>query len=230
MGQKVNPNGLRIGIIKDWNSKWYADKKDIAKFIKEDEVVRTFIKKKYYQSAISSIKIERSEGKIVIFIYTGRPGTLIGKQGAGIEQMKAEVQKLVGDKFVVINIMEVKNPDMDAQLVAENIAAQLEKRIAFRRAMRSAMQRATRAGAKGIKTCVSGRLDGAEIARNEHYHEGSIPLHTLRADIDYGFAEARTTFGIIGVKVWVYKGEILGKPARKEGGNRNVTGCIPLLR
>ena len=213
MGQKVNPNGLRIGIIKDWNSKWYADKKDIAKFIKEDEVVRTFIKKKYYQSAISSIKIERSEGKIVIFIYTGRPGTLIGKQGAGIEQMKAEVQKLVGDKFVVINIMEVKNPDMDAQLVAENIAAQLEKRIAFRRAMRSAMQRATRAGAKGIKTCVSGRLDGAEIARNEHYHEGSIPLHTLRADIDYGFAEARTTFGIIGVKVWVYKGEILGKPA-----------------
>lgn len=222
MGQKVNPNGLRIGIIKDWNSKWYADKKDIAKFIKEDEVVRTFIKMKYYQSAISSIKIERSEGKIVIFIYTGRPGTLIGKQGAGIEQMKAEVQKLVGDKFVVINIMEVKNPDMDAQLVAENIAAQLEKRIAFRRAMRSAMQRATRAGAKGIKTCVSGRLDGAEIARNEHYHEGSIPLHTLRADIDYGFAEARTTFGIIGVKVWVYKGEILGKPARKEGGNRNV--------
>ena len=222
MGQKVNPNGLRIGIIKDWNSKWYADKKDIAKFIKEDEVVRTFIKKKYYQSAISSIKIERSEGKIVIFIYTGRPGTLIGKQGAGIEQMKAEVQKLVGDKFVVINIMEVKNPDMDAQLVAENIAAQLEKRIAFRRAMRSAMQRATRAGAKGIKTCVSGRLDGAEIARNEHYHEGSIPLRTLRADIDYGFAEARTTFGIIGVKVWVYKGEILGKPARKEGGNRNV--------
>ena len=222
MGQKVNPNGLRIGIIKDWNSKWYADKKDIAKFIKEDEVVRTFIKKKYYQSAISSIKIERSEGKIVIFIYTGRPGTLIGKQGAGIEQMKAEVQKLVGDKFVVINIMEVKNPVMDAQLVAENIAAQLEKRIAFRRAMRSAMQRATRAGAKGIKTCVSGRLDGAEIARNEHYHEGSIPLHTLRADIDYGFAEARTTFGIIGVKVWVYKGEILGKPARKEGGNRNV--------
>lgn len=222
MGQKVNPNGLRIGIIKDWNSKWYADKKDIAKFIKEDEVVRTFIKKKYYQSAISSIKIERSEGKIVIFIYTGRTGTLIGKQGAGIEQMKAEVQKLVGDKFVVINIMEVKNPDMDAQLVAENIAAQLEKRIAFRRAMRSAMQRATRAGAKGIKTCVSGRLDGAEIARNEHYHEGSIPLHTLRADIDYGFAEARTTFGIIGVKVWVYKGEILGKPARKEGGNRNV--------
>ena len=222
MGQKVNPNGLRIGIIKDWNSKWYADKKDIAKFIKEDEVVRTFIKKKYYQSAISSIKIERSEGKIVIFIYTGRPGTLIGKQGAGIEQMKAEVQKLVGDKFVVINIMEVKNPDMDAQLVAENIAAQLEKRIAFRRAMRSAMQRATRAGAKGIKTCVSGRLDGAEIARNEHYHEGSIPLHTLRADIDYGFAEARTTFGIIGVKVWVYKGEILGKPSRKEGGNRNV--------
>ena len=222
MGQKVNPNGLRIGIIKDWNSKWYADKKDIAKFIKEDEVVRTFIKKKYYQSAISSIKIERSEGKIVIFIYTGRPGTLIGKQGAGIEQMKAEVQKLVGDKFVVINIMEVKNPDMDAQLVAENIAAQLEKRIAFRRAMRSAMQRATRAGAKGIKTCVSGRLDGAEIARNEHYHEGTIPLQTLRADIDYGFAEARTTFGIIGVKVWVYKGEILGKPARKEGGNRNV--------
>ena len=218
MGQKVNPNGLRIGIIKDWNSKWYADKKDIAKFIKEDEVVRTFIKKKYYQSAISSIKIERSEGKIVIFIYTGRPGTLIGKQGAGIEQMKAEVQKLVGDKFVVINIMEVKNPDMDAQLVAENIAAQLEKRIAFRRAMRSAMQRATRAGAKGIKTCVSGHLDGAEIARSESYHEGSIPLQTLRADIDYGTAEAHTTFGIIGVKVWIYKGEVL-PTVKNEGGN-----------
>lgn len=222
MGQKVNPNGLRIGIIKDWSSKWYADKKDIATLIKEDEAIRSFIKKRYYQSAVSSIKIERSEGKVVIFIYTGRPGTLIGKQGAGIEQMKAEVGKLVNGKFVVINIMEVKSPDMDAQLIAENIASQLEKRIAFRRAMRSAMQRATRAGAKGIKTCVAGRLDGAEIARSEHYHEGSIPLHTLRADIDYGFAEARTTFGIIGVKVWVYKGEILGKPAKKQGGNRNV--------
>jgi len=161
---------------------------------------------------------------VTVTLNVAKPGIVIGANGANIEKIKAAIVKELGAKNaqVILNVQEIKNPDLDAQLVAENIAAQLEKRIAFRRAMRSAMQRATRAGAKGIKTCVSGRLDGAEIARNEHYHEGSIPLHTLRADIDYGFAEARTTFGIIGVKVWVYKGEILGKPARKEGGNRNV--------
>ncbi len=222
MGQKVNPHGLRVGINTGWESVWYAEKKNFGVFLKEDDVVRKFIKKTYFSSAISKIDFERSENKLVINIYTGRPGTLIGKAGAGIEEMKRQVAKLVGDKQVVINIMEVKNPDADAQLMAESIAAQLEKRISFRRAMRQAMQRAMRAGAKGIKTMVSGRLDGAEIARREQYHEGSIPLHTLRADIDYGFAIAQTTFGVIGVKCWIYKGEILARPKRKEGGTANV--------
>lgn len=217
MGQKVNPHGMRVGIIKDWNSKWFADKKDYAKYIKEDSLIRNFIYKKYNQAAISEIKIERSEGKAAIDIYTGRPGVLIGKGGAGIDGIKAELAKIADGKELTVNIMEIKRPDMEAQLVAENIASQLEKRIAFRRAMRQCIGRAMRAGAKGIKTMVSGRLDGAEIARTEHYREGSIPLHTLRADIDYGFAKASTTFGIIGVKVWVYKGEILGK--KKQGGN-----------
>ena len=211
MGQKVNPHGLRVGVIQDWNAKWIADKKDFAKFIKEDDKIRTFLKKKYYQSAISKIIIERSEGKVIVDIHTGRPGVLIGKAGAGAEEIKTEIAKMVGDKIVTLNIIEVKRPDMDAQLVAEAIAAQLEKRVSFRRAMRQCMGRATRSGAKGIKTMVSGRLDGAEIARCEQYHEGSIPLHTLRADIDYGFAQALTTFGIIGVKVWVYRGEVLPK-------------------
>ncbi len=217
MGQKVNPHGLRVGIIKDWNSKWYAEKKDFGKLIKEDNDIRKFIYKKYEQAAISEVKLERNEKKITIDIYTGRAGVLIGKGGAGIEAIKTELNKIAKDKELTVNIMEVKRPDMEAQLVAENIASQLEKRIAFRRAMRQCIGRAMRAGAKGIKTMVSGRLDGAEIARREQYHEGSIPLHTLRADIDYGFAKARTTFGIIGVKVWVYKGEILGK--KKQGGN-----------
>ena len=217
MGQKVNPHGLRVGIIKDWNSKWFAEKKDFGKLIKEDNDIRKFIYKKYEQAAISEVKLERNEKKITIDIYTGRAGVLIGKGGAGIEAIKAELNKIAKDKELTVNIMEVKRPDMEAQLVAENIAAQLEKRIAFRRAMRQCIGRAMRAGAKGIKTMVSGRLDGAEIARREQYHEGSIPLHTLRADIDYGFAKARTTFGIIGVKVWVYKGEILGK--KNQGGN-----------
>jgi len=221
MGQKVNPHGLRVGVIQDWNAKWIADKKDYAKFIKEDDKIRTFLKKKYFQSGISKIVIERSEGKVTVDIHTGRPGVLIGKAGAGAEEIKAELKKIVGDKTLSLNIIEVKRPDMDAQLVAEAIAAQLEKRVSFRRAMRQCMGRATRSGAKGIKTMVSGRLDGAEIARCEQYHEGSIPLHTLRADIDYGFAQALTTFGIIGVKVWIYRGEIL--PKRKKTVKKEVT-------
>ena len=212
---------MRVGVIQDWNAKWIADKKDFAKFIKEDDKIRTFLKKKYYQSSISKIVIERSEGKVIVDIHTGRPGVLIGKAGAGAEEIKAEIAKMVGDKAVMLNIIEVKRPDMDAQLVAEAIAAQLEKRVSFRRAMRQCMGRATRSGAKGIKTMVSGRLDGAEIARCEQYHEGSIPLHTLRADIDYGFAQALTTFGIIGVKVWVYRGEVL--PKKKKTVKKEVT-------
>ncbi len=211
MGQKVNPHGFRVGVIQDWNAKWIADKKEFAKYIKEDDVIRTTLKNKYYQSGISKIVVERSDGKVVVDIHTGRPGVLIGKAGAGADEIKALLQKIVGDKAVAVNIIEIKRPDMDAQLVAEAIAAQLEKRISFRRAMRQCMGRATRSGAKGIKTMVSGRLDGAEIARCEQYHEGSIPLHTLRADIDYGYAIAHTTFGVIGVKVWVYKGEVLPK-------------------
>ena len=221
MGQKVNPHGMRVGVIQGWNAKWIADKKDFAKYIKEDDTIRTTLKKKYFQAGISKIVIERSEGKVTVDIHTGRPGVLIGKAGAGAEEIKADVAKLVGDKQVAINIIEIKRPDMDAQLVAEAIAAQLEKRVSFRRAMRQCMGRATRSGAKGIKTMVSGRLDGAEIARTEQYHEGSIPLHTLRADIDYGYATALTTFGIIGGKVWVYRGEIL--PRRKKTVNKEVT-------
>jgi small subunit ribosomal protein S3 len=221
MGQKVNPHGLRVGVIQDWDAKWIADKKNFAKFIKEDDTIRTFLKKKYYQAGISKIVVERAEGKVTVDIHTGRPGVLIGKAGAGAEEIKAEVQKIAKDVAVTINIVEVKRPDMDAQLVAEGIAAQLEKRVSFRRAMRQCMGRAIRSGAKGIKTMVPGRLDGAEIARCEQYHEGSIPLHTLRADIDYGFAEALTTFGIIGVKVWVYRGEVL--PKKKKTVKKEVT-------
>ncbi|MDD4291535.1 MAG: 30S ribosomal protein S3 [Clostridia bacterium] len=222
MGQKTNPNGMRIGINKGWNAKWFADKKDIAKYIKEDDTIRTFIKKTYYSEAISRIVIERNEGKLIVDIYTGRPGALIGKAGAGVEVIKEQVSKLIGEgQKLEINIYEVTRPDIDAQLIAENIASQLEKRIGFRKAMRQVMGRAMRSGAKGIKTMVSGRLDGAEIARREHYHEGSIPLHTLRADIDYATANAHTTFGVIGVKVWIYKGEVLKKKQVKpveEGG------------
>ena len=218
MGQKVNPHGMRVGVIKGWSSQWFADKKDFGKMLKEDSVIREFLKKKYYTAAVSSITIERSEGKIVVSIATARPGVLIGKGGANVEVIKNEIAKLSKGNAVTLNIVEVKKPDMDAQLVAESIAAQLEKRVSFRRAVRQNMGRAMRAGAKGIKAMVSGRLDGAEIARSEHYHEGSIPLHTLRADIDYGFAEAHTTFGVIGVKVWVYKGEILARRKSVEGG------------
>lgn len=218
MGQKVNPHGLRVGVIKGWDTQWYANKKDFSKNLLEDYKIRTFLKKKYYQNAISKITIDRAANKVIVNIFTGRPGTIIGKAGAGVEVIKGEVQKFCSGRNVNINIMEVKRPHVDAQLVAESIAAQLEKRASFRRSMKQAMSRSMKAGAKGIKTMVSGRLDGAEIARSEHYHEGSIPLQTLRADVDYGFAEAHTTFGVIGVKCWIYKGEILGGKAAREGG------------
>ncbi len=220
MGQKVNPHGLRVGVIKDWNGQWFSDKKDFAANIKEDYDIRTALKKKYYQAAISKIAIERAASKLTITIYTARPGVLIGKQGSEIEIIKKTVNKICKGKQISINISEVKKPDADAQLVAEGIAAQLEKRVSFRRAMKQSISRSMRSGIKGIKVCVSGRLDGAEIARSEHYHEGSIPLQTLRADIEYGFAEAHTTFGVIGIKCWIYKGEVIGAPKKKmvEGG------------
>lgn len=210
MGQKVNPHGLRVGVIKDWSSKWYADKKDFARFLNEDFKIRKLLKKKYYSAGISRIDIERSVKKIKLSIYTAKPGVIIGKGGAGIELVKSEVQKIDStNSTIVVNIVEVKIVDMDAQLVAENIALQLERRVSFRRAMKQAMQRTMKMKALGIKTAVSGRLGGADIARTEHYHEGTIPLQTLRADIDYGFSEADTTYGKLGVKVWIYRGEVL---------------------
>lgn len=219
MGQKVNPHGLRIGIIKDWDTKWYASSKDYSNFLVEDFKLRKYIKKKLYIAGVARIEIERAAAKIKINIHAAKPGIIIGKQGAGIEALRKELEKMTG-KSVLLNITEIKTPEMNAQLVAENIASQLEKRISFRRAMKQAMSRAMKFGAKGIKTQVSGRLGGAEIARIEHYHEGTIPLQTLRADIDYGFAEADTTYGKIGVKVWIYKGEVLPskKKEKKEGG------------
>ena len=219
MGQKVNPHGLRVGIIKDWDTQWYADKKNFSLNLKEDFELRKFIKNQYYQAAVSSIRIERAANKVVVTVFTARPGVLIGKAGAEIEVMKTSLAKIAKGKQIAVNIVEVKKPDCDAQLIAENVAAQLEKRASFRRSMKQAISRATRLGVKGIKIMVSGRLDGAEIARSEQYHEGSIPLQTLRAYIDYGFAEAHTTFGLIGVKVWVYKGEVLGGVKKAtEGG------------
>lgn len=222
MGQKVNPHGLRIGIIKDWDTKWYASDKNFSELLVEDIKIRKYIKKRLFISGISRIEIERAANKIKINVHTAKPGLVIGKGGAGIEDLRKEVEKLTG-KSVLINITEIKTPEVDAQLVAENIASQLEKRISFRRAMKQAMSRAMKIGAKGIKTAVAGRLGGAEIARNEHYHEGTIPLQTLRADIDYGFAEADTTYGKLGVKVWIYKGEVLPAVKRErkaEGGDR----------
>ncbi len=213
MGQKVNPHGLRVGIIKDWDTKWYANKRDFGNYLVEDVKIRKYIKKKLYIAGISKIEIERAANKIKLNIHTAKPGLIIGKGGAGIEKLRAEVESLT-NKGVLINISEIKGADKEAQLVAENIAQQLEKRISFRRAMKQSMSRAMKAGALGIKTMCAGRLGGAEIARTEHYHEGTIPLQTLRADIDYGFAEANTTYGKIGCKVWIYKGEIL--PAKKE--------------
>ncbi|MGN1077211.1 MAG: 30S ribosomal protein S3 [Candidatus Gallimonas sp.] len=217
MGQKVNPHGLRVGVIKGWDTQWYADKKDFSAYLKEDHTIRTFLKKKYYAAAVSKILIERAAGKIVVTVYTGRPGVLIGKAGSEIEVIKKQLAKLTGGKQVIINVNEVKKIDADAQLVAESVAAQLEKRMSFRRAMKQQIGKTMRAGVKGVKMQVSGRLDGREIAGTEHYHEGSIPLQTLRADIDYGFAEAHTTFGMIGVKCWIYKGEVL-KAKKAEGG------------
>ena len=220
MGQKVNPHGLRVGIIKGWDTQWYAGKKEFSAFLKEDHTIRTHIKKKYYAAAVSKILIERAAGKIVVTIYTGRPGVLIGKAGSEIEVIKKDLAKLTNGKQVIINVTEVRKIDADAQLVAESVAAQLEKRISFRRAMKQAIGRTMRAGIKGVKMQVSGRLDGREIAGTEHYHEGSIPLQTLRADIDYGFAEAHTTFGMIGVKCWIYKGEVLKSAKKAEGGEQ----------
>ena len=220
MGQKVHPHGLRVGVIKDWDSKWYAGKKEFGEYLIEDVKIREFVKKKLFLAGVPKIEIERKINKVFINIHAAKPGIVIGRGGAEIEKLKKELVDMVG-KDVAINIIEVKSPDINAQLVAENIAAQLEKRISFRRAMKSVMGRAMKLGAKGIKTAVSGRLGGAEIARCEHYHEGTIPLQTLRADIDYGFYEADTTYGKIGVKVWIYKGEVLPeskKAPKAEGG------------
>ena len=216
MGQKVHPTGARLGITTDWSSKWYADSKNFSEYLVEDQKIRKFLKKKLYVAGISDIQIERTAKLVKINILTAKPGIIIGKGGAGVESLKTEVTKLIG-KDVNLNIVEVKDVDLDAQLVAENISAQLERRISFRRAMKQCMQKSLKAGAQGIKTSVSGRLGGADMARTEFYKEGNIPLQTLRADIDYGFAEADTTYGKIGVKVWIYKGEIL--PEKKaEGG------------
>ena len=216
MGQKVNPHGLRVGVIKDWDSKWYAEA-DFADLLVEDYNIRTYLKKTLYAAGVSKIEIERASDRVKVIIYTAKPGVVIGKGGAEIEKIKAEVQKFTSKKLVV-DIKEVKRPDRDAQLVAENIALQLENRVSFRRAMKSCMSRTMKSGAKGIKTSCSGRLGGADMARTEFYSEGTIPLQTLRADIDYGFAEADTTYGKVGVKVWIYKGEVLPTKANKEGG------------
>ena len=218
MGQKVNPHGLRVGVIKDWDSRWYAEA-DFADNLVEDHKIRTYLKKKLYSAGVSKIEIERASDRVKIIIYTAKPGVVIGRGGSGIEKGKAEVQKLT-DKKVFIDIKEIKRPDRDAQLVAENIAQQLENRVSFRRAMKSAMGRSMKAGVKGIKAAVAGRLGGADMARTEFYSEGTIPLQTLRADIDYGFAEATTTYGKTGVKVWIYKGEVLPVKGNKEGSDK----------
>ena len=220
MGQKMHPHGLRVGVIKDWNSKWYADSKNFSDYLVEDKKIREYVKKKLYVSGISKIEIERNAKIVKVNVYTAKPGLVIGKGGALVESLKAELQKMI-NKDVNLNIVEVKDFDTDAQLVAENIASQLERRISFRKAMKQVMQKAMKAGALGIKTAVSGRLGGADMARTEFYKEGTIPLQTLRADIDYGFAEANTTYGKIGVKVWIYKGEVLPeKKVKTEGGEQ----------
>ena len=213
MGQKVNPHGMRVGVIKDWDSRWYASSEKVGDLLVEDKKIRDFLKKKLFNAQVPKIEIERSNGGVTIFLHCGRPGLVIGKEGKDIEATRLEVEKLIG-KPTKLNIVEVRSTDMNAQLVAENIAQQLEKRISHRRAMKNAMGRAMRAGAKGIKCCCSGRLGGREIAGVEHYHEGTIPLQTIRADIEYGFAEAATTFGRIGVKVWIYKGEVINQALR----------------
>ena len=219
MGQKVNPHGLRVGVIKDWDSKWYAEDADFSEFLVEDYNIRKFLKEKLFAAGISKIEIERASDRVKVIIYTAKPGVVIGKGGAEIEVTKKELSKLTNKK-VLVDIKEIKRPDKDAQLAAENVAAQLENRVAFRRAMKSVMGRAMKSGALGIKTSCSGRLGGADMARTEFYSEGTIPLQTLRADIDYGFAEADTTYGKVGVKVWIYKGEVLPTKGNKEGSDK----------
>ena len=218
MGQKVNPHGLRVGIIKDWDSRWYAEK-EFADYLVEDHEIRTYLKKRLYNAGVSRMEIERASDRVKIVIYTAKPGVVIGKGGSEIEKVKGELARFT-DKKLIIDIKEIKRPDKDAQLVAENIAQQLDNRISFRRAMKSCMSRTMKSGALGVKTAVAGRLGGADMARTEFYSEGTIPLQTLRADIDYGFAEADTTYGKIGVKVWIYKGEILPEKAAKEGSDK----------
>ena len=213
MGQKVNPHGMRVGVIKDWDSRWYARDEKVGDLIVEDNKIRKYVKKRLYGAGVPKIEIERSNDVVTLFVHCARPGMVIGKDGAEVEALRADVAKLIG-KNVKLNIVEVRNPDMNAQLVAENIAQQIEKRISHRRAMKNSMGRAMRAGAKGIKCSASGRLGGREIAGVEHYHEGTIPLQTIRADIEYGFAEAATTYGRIGIKVWIYKGEVLTQTLR----------------
>ncbi len=215
MGQKVNPHGMRVGIIKDWDSRWYSDDKHFSDMLVEDHKIREFLKKKLEQAGISKIEIERASGRVKVTVYSAKPGVVIGKGGAEIENTKKQLQKLTADK-VVLEIKEIKRPDKDAQLVAENIAQQLENRVSFRRAMKSAMNRTMKTGALGVKASCAGRLGGADIARTETYSDGTIPLQTLRADIDYGFAEADTTYGKVGVKVWIYKGEILPKKKNEQ--------------
>ena len=221
MGQKVNPHGLRVGVIKDWDSRWYADTKndEFSNNLVEDHKIRTYLKKTLYNANISKIEIERAADRVKVALYTAKPGVIIGKGGAGIEKIKADAQKLT-DKKLFIDVKEIKKPDADAQLVAENIAAQLENRISFRKAMKSCMSRTMKTGALGIKASCSGRLGGADMARTESYSQGTIPLQTLRADIDYGFAEADTTFGKVGVKTWVYHGEVLPVKGNKEGADK----------
>lgn len=222
MGQKIHPHGFRVGVIKDWDTRWFASKKDFADNLIEDNKIRTFLKEKLYPAGVSKIEIERAANRVTVNIHTAKPGIVIGRGGAGVETLKKDVQKLTG-KPCSLNVIEIRHQEQDAQLVAENIAQQLERRISFRRAMKQSLGRTMKAGAKGIKIMCAGRLGGAEIARSETYHDGSIPLQTIRADIDYGFAEAKTTYGRIGVKVWIYKGEILPQPKRNaakeaEGG------------
>ena len=218
MGQKVNPHGMRVGVIKDWNSRWYAEA-DFADNLVEDNKIRTYVKKRLYSAGVSKIEIERASDRVKVIVHTAKPGVVIGKGGAEIEVTKKELQKLTG-KNVLVDIKEIKRPDKDAQLVAENIALQLENRVSFRRAMKSCMGRTMKSGALGIKAACSGRLGGADMARTEFYSEGTIPLQTLRADIDYGFAEADTTYGKVGVKVWIYKGEVLPTKGNKEGSDK----------
>ena len=218
MGQKVNPHGMRVGVIKDWDSRWYAEA-DFADNLIEDHKIRTYLKKRLHSAGVSKIEIERASDRVKIIVFTAKPGVVIGKGGSEIEKVKAEVQKMTAKK-VFVDIKEVKRPDREAQLVAESIAQQLENRVSFRRAMKSTMSRSMKAGVLGIKTAVGGRLGGADIARTEFYSEGTIPLQTLRADIDYGFAEADTTYGKLGVKVWIYKGEVLPTKGNKEGSDK----------